>query len=154
LGLALDESGNVLVTGFTESSDFPGIRSGSADNVFQGMSETFVAKLDPDLSDNPPDCSGAAASVPLVWPPNHNLVAMQIVGVTDPDADPVTITIDSIAQDEPLRGRGSGNTCPDGSGIGTNTAFVSAERSGNGDGRVYGSPRRRATDRDPPAPAW
>ena len=46
-------------------------------------------------------------------------------------------TITEIAQDEPLNDAGDGNTCPDGSGIGTDRASLRAERSGQGDGRVY-----------------
>jgi hypothetical protein len=34
-------------------------------------------------------------------------------------------------------GSGSGNTCPDGKGVGSSTASIRAERDGNGDGRVY-----------------
>jgi hypothetical protein len=52
----------------------------------------------------------------MIWPPSHDLAAVQIPDVTDPDGDPVTITINSISQDEPATGHGSGNTCPDGSG--------------------------------------
>lgn len=36
-----------------------------------------------------------------------------------------------------MDGTGSGDTAPDGEGVGTPTARVRAERSGNGDGRVY-----------------
>jgi hypothetical protein len=57
--------------------------------------------------------------------------------VTDPDGDPVSVIITSITQDEPLNSEGSGNTCPDATGIGTATASLRAEREGNGDGRVY-----------------
>ena len=53
----------------------------------------------------------------------------------DPDGDPLSITIDSIFQDE--RVRGPGNHHPDGQGVGTSTAEVRAERDGRGDGRVY-----------------
>ena len=51
--------------------------------------------------------------------------------------------IDSIRQDELVNseGKGSGNTEPDGEGVGTETASVRAERNGNpktpGNGRVY-----------------
>lgn len=86
----------------------------------------------------PPDCSGAVASVGTIWPPNHKFVAVDILGITDPDGDPVTITIDRIFQDEPVNSLGDGNTAPDAGGIGTGTALVRAERSGNGNGRVYG----------------
>lgn len=59
------------------------------------------------------------------------------MGVTDPDGDLVTITIDRIFQDEPVQGPGSGNTAPDGDGIGSDTALLRAERNGGGNGRVY-----------------
>jgi hypothetical protein len=115
----------------------------------------------------PPDCSAAKANPSELWPPNHKGVPISIVGVTDPDGDEVSITIDSIRQDEPVleagpgsgktcpdeadadtrsshhehANRGSGKTCPDGAGVDTATAKVRAERAGNpkspGDGRVY-----------------
>lgn len=88
-------------------------------------------------SNAPPDCSAAVPSVASLWPANHGLRAITVEGVTDPDGDPVTIVIDSIHQDEPVQGSGSGSTAPDGSGVGTSTASVRAERAGGGDGRVY-----------------
>jgi hypothetical protein len=89
------------------------------------------------ISNRPPDCSNANASIKEIWPPNHNMVTVLINGVTDPGNDPVNITIDKITQDEPVNETGDGNTAPDGSGVGTNSASVRAERSGKGNGRVY-----------------
>jgi hypothetical protein len=60
-----------------------------------------------------------------------------VVGVTDPNGDAFTLTIDSIFQDEAVDAPGSGNTAPDGQGVGTSTAQVRAERAGGGNGRVY-----------------
>lgn len=84
-----------------------------------------------------PDCSGAVASQPTLWPANHKFKSINVVGVTDAEGDPVTITIDSIFQDEAVNAPGSGNTAPDGQGVGISTAQVRAERVNNGNGRVY-----------------
>ena len=84
-----------------------------------------------------PDCSGAAASLGVIWPPNHTMVAVTVVGVTDPFGLPTTISVTGIQQDEPVEAIGSGNTEPDGSGVNTPTAYVRAERAGPGTGRLY-----------------
>ena len=85
----------------------------------------------------PPVCGAAEANPEMLWPPNHKFVAISVLGVTDPDNDPVTITIDSIFQDEPVNAIDSGNTAPDGQGVGTSTAEVRAERVDSGNGRYY-----------------
>jgi hypothetical protein len=82
----------------------------------------------------PPDCSEAYPSVDNLWPPNHELWPVKILGVTGND---VSITIDSIYQDEPVDSTGDGEFVPDGQGLGTDTAQVRAERDGDGNGRVY-----------------
>jgi len=84
-----------------------------------------------------PDCSASVASTSSLWPPNHKMKDIAILGVTDADGDSVTITVDGITQDEPVNDTGDGDTSPDGSGVGTDTAQVRSERSGTGDGRVY-----------------
>ncbi len=53
------------------------------------------------------------------------------------NAYPTYITITSITQDEEVNGVSSGNTSPDGKGLGTPFAQIRAERDGTGDGRVY-----------------
>jgi hypothetical protein len=84
-----------------------------------------------------PDCSNARADDPVIWPPNHQLVPVSIVGVRDRDRDPLSIVVTRIEQDEPLDGRFDGNTCPDATGVGTATPRVRAERSLLRDGRIY-----------------
>jgi hypothetical protein len=84
-----------------------------------------------------PDCAGAYPSLDSLWPPNHQMESINVLGVTDPEGDAVGITITSIFQDEPTNGLGDGDTSPDGQGVGTDIAQVRAERAGNGNGRVY-----------------
>jgi uncharacterized repeat protein (TIGR01451 family) len=103
---------------------------------------------DPDLQNNSasdvdgianavPDCSAATATPDELWPPDHKFVAIAVTGVSDPDGDPVTLTIDSVFQDEPVLGIGSGSFVPDCRGVGADAAQVRSEREGPGNGRVY-----------------
>ena len=88
----------------------------------------------------PPVVSSARPSVSCLWPPNHKFVPIQILGVTDPDGDPVSIVITGVTSDEPtatIVGAGGTKKAPDAQGVGTDAALVRSERSGTGDGRVY-----------------
>lgn len=88
-----------------------------------------------------PICTTARPSMAEIWPPNHRMVAISILGITDPDGDPVTTAISRILQDEPTNTQGDGSTAVDGAGVGTPVAWVRAERTGTprvpGNGRVY-----------------
>lgn len=83
----------------------------------------------------PPDCTNAVPSIDTLSPPTHKYSAVELLGITDPDGDPLTVTINAIFQDEVVAG--PGNFSPDASGVGTSAAFVRAEREGGGNGRVY-----------------
>lgn len=99
--------------------------------------------------DEPPpvlDCSAAAPSIDMIWPPNHNMQPVTINGVAEVDAitgepteEPgeITVLITAVGSSEADNGRGDGNTTGDFGGSDTDTAWVRAERSGNGDGRTY-----------------
>lgn len=110
-------------------------RAGSTTNT------PVLFDLEVEACNQPPDCSNALADIGSIWPPNHKWVPVEILGVTDPDGDPVTITIDSIHQDEPVDSYGDGRFAPDGMGVGSSVAEVRAERAasrkGPRNGRVY-----------------
>jgi len=102
-----------------------------------GATDTDTADVVPN---RPPDCSGAYPDPLFLWPPNHKMVSITILGVTDPDGDPVTITVTGITSDEATasdKGSGGAKHAPDAEGVGTDTPSVRAESSGTGNGRVY-----------------
>ena len=120
--VALGPQGDAYVAGTTLSSNFPTV---NPLQPFGGYFDGFVARIS---ENRPPDCSGATASPSVIWPPNGKMIQVSILGVTDPEGDPVALKVTGLSQDEP--GAAS-------SGIGSSIAQVKAERDGKGDGRVY-----------------
>ena len=103
-----------------------GQASGSADTVRVAIQ---------DVND-PPVCTLAQPSMSVLWPPNHTMAVVTILGVTDPNNSDVTISYPRVMQDEPVNGLGDGDTSPDAAASG-NTILLRAERAGSGNGRVY-----------------
>lgn len=94
----------------------------------------------PDTSNRSPDCSHATASPSTLKKHEHKLIPISILGVTDPDGDPVTITVTGVTQDEPTVGCGDLDDCSDrDAAFGGVELFTSgADGSGNGAGRGPG----------------
>jgi hypothetical protein len=109
----------------------------TVDFLLNGKSagEAFVQTVN---LNRPPDCKTLAAKPASLWPPNHKFVTVTLSG-SDPDGDPVTVTVGGVTQDEPLNGLGDGDTSPDAAWVTGHPEQVKlrAERSGKGDGRVY-----------------
>jgi hypothetical protein len=114
--------GDTLVFGLTVSDGF-------------GGSSTDTATIALLNCNTPPNISNARASETILWPPNHSLQPITILGVQDPENN-ATITITSVTQDEPINGTGDGDTGPDAVLRGS-SVLLRAERNGNGTGRVY-----------------
>lgn len=105
--------------------------------VFDGAAAAFDNVLvTVHRRNQPPVCTLASAQPAWLWPPNHKLVPVAIVGVTDPEQQPVTLTVTEVQQDEPVDGLGDGDTSPD-AVLQAGQLLLRAERAGNGNGRVY-----------------
>jgi hypothetical protein len=126
----------------TPSFTAPPVDAGE-DFVFEVVVDDGLASSAPaqvvvtvlDIND-PPSCRTARADVSRLWPPDHKLVPVKILGVTDKDNDQVTITVTDVKSDEPVNGLGDGDTSPDAVGQGAGV-MLRAERAGSGNGRVY-----------------
>ena len=118
-------------------SSWTGLTSVEFDAV-SGGGDRWYALDNIAVSENaPPICSLAVADLGELWPPNHKFRDVVVEGVIDPEGEPIEIVVTRIAQDEPIEGRGDGNTEPDAGGLGTGVATPRSEHSGLGDGRVY-----------------
>jgi hypothetical protein len=147
LDIAVASSGRIVLAGATWSNNllrdpFILLLEGGTGEVVSSMPGGSAVAVGPGgdvymarngyvsrfTENRPPDCSGATASPSVIWPPNGKMIPVSILGVTDPEGDPVALKITGISQDEPGAAF---------SGIGSSVAQVKAERDGKGDGRVY-----------------
>lgn len=83
-----------------------------------------------------PVCTAAQAVPSMLWPANGQFVRVWIIGVGDPDNDPVRISISGVTQDEPTSGLVTGDTGPDATLFGS-SVDLRAQRDPGGNGRVY-----------------
>lgn len=83
-----------------------------------------------------PDVTHAVPSVERLWPSDMSMVPVDVLGIVDPDGDPLTIQIDEVHQDEDPASPGATQACPDAVLQGSRV-LLRAEHAENGDGRTY-----------------
>ena len=89
-------------------------------------------------SNPPPTITGASANPSVLWPPNHRLVDVTVdYNVTDNCPLPPNSCTLSVTSNEPINGKGDGDTSPDWIVVDDHHVLLRAERAGNGNGRVY-----------------
>ena len=89
------------------------------------------------LLNRPPDCSAVTATPATLERHNHEFELVTLSGATDPDGDPVSLSITGVTQDEPVVTQGD-DTAPDAQrATAPHEVYLRAERNPKGDGRVY-----------------
>ena len=116
------EGPGVTLTGAdtaTPSFSTPFVSAGGATLKFKltvldpfGGQSCDIATVSVVNTNDPPNITGAAASLGTLWPPDHRMVYISIAGVVDPNNN-ATITITGVTQDEPTNGLGDGDTAID-----------------------------------------
>ncbi len=98
------------------------------------------------IDNSAPLCTQASPSINLISPPDNRFVAVNILGLSDPDNDPVIVSVVSIRQDEPTNHLGANPNTPDAM-VQNGAVSLKAERifgtvqvngtTYTGNGRVY-----------------
>lgn len=106
-----------------------------ADGTLKSHLATVVITVAPS---NAPDCSRFSPSSGVLWPPNHKLRSITVTGARNTPGGPLAVTITGVEQDELVNGLGDGDQGPDAVFTAVpDEVRLRAERSGDGDGRVY-----------------
>lgn len=84
-----------------------------------------------------PVITSLTVSSAVLWPPNHKMVSVSVSGEATEAVSEVTGRILSVTSNEPDNGLGDGDTAGDIVITGPGTVSLRAERSAQGNGRIY-----------------
>lgn len=155
-----DEDGDALVVVWringevVHSEEIPaGDEVTKADSVFAGQYGVGVHEVEVTVTDGSQEPIPCTTTVTIVdtmapeiirtvtnpkvlWPPNHKMVPVA-VRVRALDCSGYHSEIVGVRSNEPINGKGDGNTSPDWEVTGRLKLLLRAERAGGGSGRVY-----------------
>lgn len=121
-------------------STFPlGNNSSNTCTAIDGAGNQSTCSFPVNVVDTtPPAITSVVASPQVLWPPNHQMVPVQVTLFASDrcDAAPACRVV-SVSSNEPVEGLGDGHTSPDWEVTGNLAVKLRAERSGKGSGRVY-----------------
>lgn len=80
----------------------------------------------------------ASPSLTKLWPPNHKMVPVRVAAKVRDACGATTWKIVSVKSNQPVNGKGDGNTSPDWQIVDDHNVLLRAERTGNDKGgRIY-----------------
>jgi hypothetical protein len=105
------------------------------DAYMQASPDSFSATVE---DTTPPVISDVTATPDSLWPPNHKFwtIGVDITATDTCDSDPECQVV-SVTSNEPVNGKGDGNTSPDWIITGDFSVELRSERSGKRSGRIY-----------------
>jgi hypothetical protein len=103
-------------------------------SIASGSIQAVHNDCHPDTT--PPSITNVSASPNALWPPNHKMWNVRVAYDATDACGPVECSL-AVSSDEPVNGRGDGNTSPDWVVVNDHLVQLRAERQGGRNGRVY-----------------
>jgi Tol biopolymer transport system component len=131
---AWSPDGSKIVFGSFGRGASPGVYVMNADGT--GIVQLTASGGQPDWQALTP-CTRIDATPGVLTKANHDLVLVTLAPANRPGPLPAAITVTGVTQDEPVTGPGDGTTPDAVRAPRPDQVYVRAERSAQGDGRVY-----------------